>query len=161
MQLCLLDASMLCQTLDFIAGYPAIEGKLTYEPNELTDSGARWIGRIRCVGYAISHAVSIPISPLVAAIRVVVMPIFLGILVLKLESKDRSEGFRFCFIAWLKECSSIITSPLLNIAGTARASLGVIEPKLYLRALYVTKLSEGQREQMAYFLHQYHSPSRR
>lgn len=161
MQLCRLDALNLFEGLDFIAGYPAAEGKLTYNPNELTDSNARWIGRVRCIGYAIAHAVSIPVSPLVAAIRIVVTPIFFGMMILGLKNSDKLEGCRFFFIEWLRECGSVVTSPLWNIAGVLRAGAAVIEPKLYLKALYVSDLSKSQRNQLAAYLDQHYSPSRR
>ncbi len=85
MQLCgVFEGSSFCSALDFVAGYPAIEGKLTHNPFELIanqdGNSSRWYGRMRCVSYAIAHGISIPLSPLVALVRIVVMPIFFGIL---------------------------------------------------------------------------------
>ena len=96
MQLCsIFEGSSFCSALDFVAGYPAIEGKLTHNPFELIanqdGNSSRWYGRMRCVSYAIAHGISIPLSPLVALVRIVVMPIFFGILFnatkTKLENK--------------------------------------------------------------------------
>ena len=42
----------------------------------------------------------------------------------------------------MKEIGGLIISPLLNVAGVVRAVFGVIEPKLYLKAAYVSDLSE-------------------
>jgi hypothetical protein len=169
MQLCEFEgvsSYFAVRALDFIAGYPATEGKLTYNPYELVEdiegNSKRWLGRGRCIGYTIAHAISIPISPLIALVRIVAMPIFFVTLIVKAcNPEDRLEMSKYLFIEWLRECAGVITSPLWNIAGVVRAALGIIEPSLYLKAPYVSQLSESQRNQAAAFFHQRYSPSAR
>lgn len=122
------------QALDFIAGYPATEGMQAYNKAEVEGIG-NLLGRIRCIGYTIAHAISTPISPLIALIRVVAMPIFLGLIVV--ASADKETVYSYIVDAcgkWKKECTSVITSPLYGIAGTVRAASGIILPSLYLKA---------------------------
>lgn len=164
MQLSTFDgASVFLRTLDFIAGYPATEGKLTYDPREVIgdrEGNGRWIGRVRCIGYTTAHAISIPISPLIALVRIVAMPIFFGMIVL-CNPEDRLGAFKYVFVEWLRECAGVVTSPLWNIAGVVRAALGIIKPSLYLKAPSVSQLSESQRSQAAAFFHRNCSPSAR
>jgi hypothetical protein len=160
MQLCKFDGAssyFAVRALDFIAGYPASEGMLTGDPCELVKDregkSRQWMGRVRCIGYAVAHALSIPISPLIALVRVVVMPIFFGMIVKECKPAERSEASKHLFFEWLKECASVVTSPVLNVAGVVRASIGVFVPSFYLKAPFVSELSESQKNQAATFLY--------
>lgn len=168
MQLCAFDGAssyFAVRVLDFIAGYPATEGMLTYDPYELVENRAgnsrQWLGQIRCIGYTIAHAISISISPLIALVRIVAMPIFFVTIVRANKPEDRSEISKYLFIEWLRECASVVTSPLWNVVGVVRAALGIIEPSLYLKAPLVSQLSQSQMNQAAAFFHQTLSPSAR
>ncbi len=153
----------VCKVLDFIAGYPAAEGKLTFYPlevqkNKFGDS-RRGFGRISCLGYALAHAISIPLSPIVAAIRVVALPIIFGTflvynMVRDSEKKQKISKEMIVVITglWLKECASIVTSPLWNVIGVVRAALGIIEPGCYLKAPGDSSLTIAQRNQYDKFI---------
>lgn len=167
MQLCAFEGAsnyFAVRALDFIAGYPAAEGKLTYNQLELVrdrKGNKQWCGHIRCIGFTLAHAISIPVSPLVALVRIVVMPTFFAIRVRACDPEDRLKASKYMFNEWLRECGGVITSPLWNIAGVGRAALGIFEPTLYLKAPYVSQLSECQRKQAGAFYHRKHSPSAR
>lgn len=143
------------RALDFIAGYPATEGMLTLNPQEVVGDrkgNGRWLGHIRCIGYTMAHAISIPISPLIALVRVVTTPIFFGLLIKASKPEARSTVFTCLFVGWIRECAGIVTSPLWNVAGVVRAALGIIAPSFYLKAPYVSELSESQGKLAAIFL---------
>lgn len=148
------------QALDFIAGFPATEGMLTYNPEEV-EGNRQGLGRIRCIGYSIAHALSIPISPLIALVRIVAMPIFFGLLMMTNKSEGSPKLLKYLFVKWIGEVASVITSPLWHVAGIVRSALGIIAPHLYLKAPYVSQLSESQQNQAAAFYHQNLSPSAR
>ena len=161
MQLCEIQdiaGYFVVSTLDFIAGYPATEGKLTMNPDEIVScdgDNRRWLGRVKCFGYSIAHLVSIPVSSIVALVRVVAMPIFAILLLRNVKSSDKTLATIWLSCEWINECASIVTSPLWNAAGVVRAALGVFEPSFYLKTFYVSQLSTGQTNQAAAFMNSY------
>ncbi len=167
MQLCNtagLSDYFACRALDFIAGYPAAEGKLVLNPHEIhqkvvddfgfyeAEGNARHLGRIKCLGYALAHAISIPLSPLIALVKVVALPILYVMALSSQSGKQMSEKPVYTFSQWGRECAGIVTSPLWNVIGIVRAALGIIEPGFYLKAPGDQSLSIAQKNEYEHFI---------